>query len=97
MFQGLRRVDIMSLSDPYAKVYLLNKNEEEKFKDDPNKKNDGKEEKEEKETRIIISKYNSRTSTHSNQLSPKFEHTFTFCVSFWLVLFKTKPFVTFQE
>ena len=29
LFQGLRRVDIMSLSDPYAKVYLLKKSSDE--------------------------------------------------------------------
>ena len=86
----------MSLSDPYAKVYLLHQKEEDKFKEQMGTNGNKEKTNEEKETEIIISKHNSRTSTHSNQLSPRFEHTFNFCVSFWLVLFRniTKPFIT---
>ena len=65
----------MSLNDSYAKVYLLNKEEEEKFQE-------GIGIDKEKETEIIISKYRSRTSTFKNELSPNFEQVFTFCVSF---------------
>ena len=65
----------MSLNDSYAKVYLLNK-EEEKFQEGI-----GTEDKE-KEAEIIISKYHSRTSTFENQPRPNFSQTFTFCVSF---------------
>ena len=91
----------MSLSDPYAKVYLLHEKEEEKFKTKPEDKSKQEQEetskKEQEETskkeqektnksEIIISKFKSRTITHSNQLSPKFDEEFSFKVRILLIL-----------